>query len=1073
MNGEDEVQGEQPDGEEHENGTREVVKLHQPLLPSPAEREEHALTHVPFRSWCEHCVKGRGEEAMHFKSKEQPEQLEVHMDFCFPGEETSNKKLTILVVRERKTRMTMSSVAPSKSSGEFLAKRVLAFMREIGADKGDITVKTDQEPAMKAIVNEVARHRAEGGGGRMIQEHSPVGDSKGNGIIERAVKSVVGQMRVMRSAIESRVNAKLDPDHPVFAWIAEHASVLLNRFEVGKDGRSAYERCKMKTSKTLGLEFGEAILWKRRPVAGHLAKLTSLWDDGVYLGMKSTTGEIVVGNKQGVWKTRTVRRKPEDQRWSVDNMSMIVGVPWRRNDEEGKKDDDEMKGGVIKLDGGIMEDAEKSQVRQVVDIVPPKAFHTRREDYEKYGYTRGCAGCRSLLTGTTRQKHSVACRSRMEKEMIELERVQASKKRREDFLDKATAAEEANRKKEKKEDGDVAMKEPEVSSALAGAEVASGSGLTPQGRKRAVEDDAWGDLAARIKRRATSVATPTNESTVQVGGDAKRDNMDIGEMEVNVEEDHWDTDESNEIEDTNEQLDPEAVKGARAEEIEFMRGLGVWEDSTLQECVQMTGKPPITTRWVDVNKGRGDEILIRSRLVARDFKVKGDDKKFDVFAAMPPLEIKRMLFRMAMVGNGGRGDEGRGPIKLMFVDVKKAHLNGKVKEDEFEYIRLPEEAGGGVGRLKRWIYGMRQAASAWETDYADNLQAIGSRRGRAAPTAFVNLEKGVRLVVWGDDFTFLGRDRDLKEAAEQMKKWYEIKVRAMLGPEAGDDKDVRILGRVLKWEPDCLTYRADERHAMAIWAGLGLQPTSKGLDSPLLKEECDAKEDDEVLDEKGAKSYRRLAAIANYLALDRPDLQYAVSVLGRTMSRPTQRSWANLKRVGRYLLSHPAAEYRFERVPEWEVSSFVCYSDSDWAGCRASRRSTSGGLITLGGGVVRSWSNRQATIALSSAEAEYYAATKTAAEAIAMQSFFQDLGWPATLMLKMDASAARAMATRQGVGRVRHLEVRHLWLQEVVRRGAVQVRQVPGRANPADVLTKPSGHADMAARLLSVKVVVP
>ena len=107
-------------------------------------------------------MKGRGEEMKHQKGREEPEQTEMHMDFCFPGEETNDKKLTVMVVRERRTRMTVSTVVPNKSNGEFMAKRVLAFMREIGADKGDMT---DQEPSMKVIVNEVARHRSAAGTG--------------------------------------------------------------------------------------------------------------------------------------------------------------------------------------------------------------------------------------------------------------------------------------------------------------------------------------------------------------------------------------------------------------------------------------------------------------------------------------------------------------------------------------------------------------------------------------------------------------------------------------------------------------------------------------------------------------------------------------------------------------------------------------------------------------------------------------------------------------------------------------------------------------------------------------------
>ena len=92
--------------------------------------------------------------------------------------------------------------------------------------------------------------------------------------------------------------------------------------------------------------------------------------------------------------------------------------------------------------------------------------------------------------------------------------------------------------------------------------------------------------------------------------------------------------------------------------------------------------------------------MARSRYAAGwDFWVKGDHRQFDVFAAMPPLEMKRMLFRMAMVDEEGRGRSSKDPVKLMFVDIKKAHLNGKVPDDQYEYVSLPEEAGGGVVRL--------------------------------------------------------------------------------------------------------------------------------------------------------------------------------------------------------------------------------------------------------------------------------------------------------------------------------------------------------------------------------------
>ena len=189
-------------GEEPELGTRKPQKMQDPRMPSAVEVAEHELTHVPFRSWCRHCVRGRGKEMPHRKSEEEIKTAEIHMDLCFPGEEDGTGGLTVLVAAERGTKMKLASAMPSKTTGKFIAKRVLAFTREVGVDHGELVIKTDQEPAMKAIVNEVCRLRAAAGGGRTVPEMSPVGQSQSNGIAERTAESVEGQARVLRSALE-------------------------------------------------------------------------------------------------------------------------------------------------------------------------------------------------------------------------------------------------------------------------------------------------------------------------------------------------------------------------------------------------------------------------------------------------------------------------------------------------------------------------------------------------------------------------------------------------------------------------------------------------------------------------------------------------------------------------------------------------------------------------------------------------------------------------------------------------------------------------------------------------------
>ena len=124
-------------------------------------------------------------------------------------------------------------------------------------------------------------------------------------------------------------------------------------------------------------------------------------------------------------------------------------------------------------------------------------------------------------------------------------------------------------------------------------------------------------------------------------------------------------------------------------------------------------------------------------------------------------------------------------------------------------------------------------------------------------------------------------------------------------------------------------------------------------------------------------------------------------------------------------------------------------------------------------GVLKSWSKLQATVAMSSGEAEYYAMVKAAAEGIGVQSLMKDLGVDVSIELFTDSSAAKSMASRSGVGKVRHMEVKWLWLLEKVKAGKTKMRKVAGEVNPADVLTKPKMLRDAIELLRPVGVMFP
>ena len=197
--------------------------------------------------------------------------------------------------------------------------------------------------------------------------------------------------------------------------------------------------------------------------------------------------------------------------------------------------------------------------------------------------------------------------------------------------------------------------------------------------------------------------------------------------------------------------------------------------------------------------------------------------------------------------------------------------------------------------------------------------------------------------------------------------------------------------------------------------------------------------------------FRALAARANYLAADRIDIQYAVKEMCRGMASPQVRHWNALKRLARYLAGRPRAVWRYDWQDMVDVQA---YSDSDFAGCRRTARSTSGGVILRGGHHLKSWSATQKKVTLSSAEAELAACIKTSSEVIGILQMASGLGRTVAGEVYVDSSAALAVVGRKGNGKLRHIRVGHLWVQQVAEDEVLAYRKVHGKTNPADICTK-------------------
>ena len=331
----------------------------------------------------------------------------------------------------------------------------------------------------------------------------------------------------------------------------------------------------------------------------------------------------------------------------------------------------------------------------------------------------------------------------------------------------------------------------------------------------------------------------------------------------------------------------------------------------------------------------------------------------------------------------------------------------------------------------------------------------------SSPCNFNHPVKNLNVTVHGDDFAVIGPLNSIKWFQAAMRKKYDINTET-LGPDVGSVKEVKCLSRVIRWCKHGAEYEPDIRHAELIVRELGLKD-AKAVATPgtydSRKHEAKDAEgrsvegEDAPMHPEDATKYRGIAARLNYLAMDRSDVQFAAKECCKHMSAPKRGDWEKLKRAGQYLKGRPRMVQQF--VWNRRSNEFDGFGDSDWAGCKTTLKSTSGGIIFWGKSLLKSWSSSQSTVSLSSGEAELYALTKLSSQVLGMISLAEDFGVKMTGKVKTDSSAAMGIAYRNGIGgRARHIRVQYLWIQGVIEKKDLTLEKVDTKLNVADVLTK-------------------
>ena len=206
--------------------------------------------------------------------------------------------------------------------------------------------------------------------------------------------------------------------------------------------------------------------------------------------------------------------------------------------------------------------------------------------------------------------------------------------------------------------------------------------------------------------------------------------------------------------------------------------------------------------------------------------------------------------------------------------------------------------------------------------------------------------------------------------------------------------------------------------------------------------------------------YRVIVGSLLYLSCwTRPDISFAVSELSRFVSDPGLVHMQAAKRVLRYLKGTKDLKLKYSRPEGVKINQLWGYVDSDWAGCIDTRKSTTGYLLMFNGAAISWKSKRQNVVALSSAEAEFMAASALVQEVIYLRKLLERLGYtqsgPTPIFEDNRTCIAWTEGSVGGSDRAKHMDLLAHFVHDAVKEGILTLCPVSSADNVADLLTKP------------------
>jgi transposase InsO family protein len=464
------------------------------------------------------------------------------------------------------------------------------------------------------------------------------------------------------------------------------------------------------------------------------------------------------------------------------------------------------------------------------------------------------------------------------------------------------------------------------------------------------------------------------------------------------------------------------------------------KNNTWQLVDRPQDRKVIGVKWVFKTKLNADGSInkFKARLVVKGYaQIFGVDYS-DTFAPVARLDTIRMLLAVA-------AQKG---WKVYQLDVKSAFLNGFLQEEI--YVEQPEgfmKKGeeDKVYLLKKALYGLKQAPRAWYSRIDNHLLTLGFVKSLSESTLYIKHNEVDILVVslYVDDILVTGNNATLiDEFKLEMMKEFEMTDLGLM---------TYFLGMEIKQSKDEI-FICQKKYAKEILKKFKLEECRE-MSTPMNSKEKLCKEDGtEKIDQA---YFRSLIGCLMYLTATRPDILNAVSILSRFMHCASECHLKAAKRVLRYVKGTCDFGIKFTKSNEFKLIGF---SDSDWGGSADDMKSTSGYCFTLGSSVFSWSSKKQETVAQSTAEAEFIAATAAVNQAMWLRKILSDLHLDHKEATKIFVDNQAAIAISHNPvfhGKTKHFNIKLFFLREVQKDGVITLVYCKTEEQNADILTKP------------------